>query len=105
MSWPVRTMATAAKSWIDHHGRHGKQSTRGIVAPGAREHPILRGIRDGDIWGPTDVYEVRLPLPFVITAGSGTGTAVVPLPAASAAARTGSSTAALATTSDMRAVS
>jgi hypothetical protein len=23
----------------------------------------LRGIRDGDIWGPTDVYEVRLPLP------------------------------------------
>ena len=26
-------------------------------------HPILRGIKDGDIWGPTDVYGVRLPLP------------------------------------------
>src|SRR5205085_1575031 len=26
-------------------------------------HPILHGIRDGDIWVPTDVYEVRLPLP------------------------------------------
>ncbi|MGA3043978.1 MAG: hypothetical protein ABSF54_24655, partial [Bryobacteraceae bacterium] len=30
---------------------------------GAENHPILRGIHDGDIWGPTDVYEVRLPLP------------------------------------------
>ena len=27
------------------------------------KHPILRGIKDGDIWGPTDVYAVRLPLP------------------------------------------
>jgi hypothetical protein len=50
------------ETWIDHHGHHGKQSTRGIIAPGAEGHPILRGIRDGDIWGPTDVYRVRLPL-------------------------------------------
>ena len=28
------------ETWIDHHGHHGKQSTRGIIAPGAREHPI-----------------------------------------------------------------
>lgn len=51
------------ETWINHHGQHGKQSTRGILAKGAETHPILRGIRDGDIWGPTDVYEVRLPLP------------------------------------------
>jgi len=51
------------ETWIDHHGEHGKQSTRGIVVKGAEQHPILRGIHDGDIWGPTDVYEVRLPLP------------------------------------------
>lgn len=50
------------ETWIDHHGRHGTQSTRGIRVKGAEDHPILRGIRDGDIWGPTDVYEVRLPL-------------------------------------------
>ncbi len=48
------------ETWISHHGRHGSQSTRGIIA---REHPIVRGIEDGDIWGPTDVYGVRLPLP------------------------------------------
>jgi hypothetical protein len=51
------------EKWIRHHGQHKHESTRGIVAPGAQDHPILRGIRDGDIWGPTDVYAVRLPLP------------------------------------------
>ena len=51
------------ETWINHHGQHGKQSTRGIITPAAKEHPILRGIHDGDIWGPTDVYAVRLPLP------------------------------------------
>jgi len=51
------------ETWINHHGRHGKESTRGIIAPGAEDHPILRGIEDGDIWGTTDVYGVRLPLP------------------------------------------
>jgi len=51
------------ETWINHHGHHGKESTRGIVAPGAKDHPILRGIADGDVWGPTDVYGVRLPLP------------------------------------------
>lgn len=51
------------ETWISHHGQHGSQSTRGLVAPGLQDHPILRGIRDGDIWGPSDVYGVRLPLP------------------------------------------
>jgi hypothetical protein len=51
------------ETWIAHHGSHGKQSTRGIIAPGVEGHPVLRGIHDGDIWGPTDVYAVRLPMP------------------------------------------
>jgi hypothetical protein len=51
------------ETWINHHGHHGSQSTRGLIAPGLADNPILRGIKDGDIWGPTDVYEVRLPLP------------------------------------------
>jgi type 1 glutamine amidotransferase len=51
------------EKWINHHGHHGKESTRGIIAPDAKDHPIVRGIKDGDVWGPTDVYGVRLPLP------------------------------------------
>lgn len=48
------------ETWVNHWGGHGSQSTRGLLAKGAEEHPILRGIKDGDIWGPTDVYEVHL---------------------------------------------
>jgi len=51
------------ETWINHHGKHGTEGTRGVVAPGAAGHPILRGIADGDVFGPTDVYGVRLPLP------------------------------------------
>jgi hypothetical protein len=50
------------EKWISHHGKHGQESTRGLIPPAAAGHPILRGIGDGDIWGPTDVYGVRLPL-------------------------------------------
>jgi type 1 glutamine amidotransferase len=50
------------ETWVDHHGQHNKQSTRGILAPAAERNPILRGIKNGDIWGPTDVYAVHLPL-------------------------------------------
>jgi hypothetical protein len=50
------------ETWVNHHGQHGRQSTRGLVAPDKGNHPILRGIKDGDIWGPTDVYTVTIPL-------------------------------------------
>ncbi|MCM4167215.1 hypothetical protein KCTC52924_02795 [Arenibacter antarcticus] len=51
------------ENWINHHGHHKHQSTRGIIAEGARSHPITNGLEDGDVWGPSDVYGVRLPLP------------------------------------------
>lgn len=51
------------EKWHTHHGHHKHQSTRGIIADGAEEHPIASGIESGSIWGPTDVYGVRLPLP------------------------------------------
>ncbi|MCA9074272.1 MAG: ThuA domain-containing protein [Planctomycetaceae bacterium] len=51
------------EKWISHHGHHKHESTRGILVEDATDHPILRGISDGEIWGPTDVYGVRLPLP------------------------------------------
>ena len=50
------------ETWITHHAPNGKTSTRGVFAPGAAGDPILRGIGDGEIWGSTGVYGVRLPL-------------------------------------------
>lgn len=44
------------ETWINHHGIHGKESTRGVLNPEFNEHPILRGV--ADIWGPSDVYGV-----------------------------------------------
>ena len=49
------------ETWIDHHGHHNVEATRGVIAPGAEKHPIVIGC--DDIFGPTDVYTVRLPLP------------------------------------------
>ena len=49
------------ETWIKHYGWHGKESTRGVIAPGLENNPIVRGC--DDIWVPTDVYCVRTPLP------------------------------------------
>jgi hypothetical protein len=45
------------ETWINHYGAHQKQSTRGLIVPGMRDHPILRGVHD--LWGESDVYEVK----------------------------------------------
>lgn len=44
-------------TWINHHGHHKVESTRGVINPELQDHPILRGVQD--IWGPTDVYGIR----------------------------------------------
>jgi len=45
------------ETWVNHHGAHGKESTRGLSDPAHATHPILRGV--DDVWGPTDVYGIR----------------------------------------------
>lgn len=51
------------EKWVNHHGAHGREGTRGIIAKGQEKHPILKGIEPGSIFGTTDVYTVTLPLP------------------------------------------
>lgn len=51
------------ETWVAHHGAHGKEGTRGRLVKEQREHLILKGIEDGAIFGPSDVYRVNLPLP------------------------------------------
>jgi hypothetical protein len=53
------------ETWRFHHGKHGTESTRGIVPVASRTHPVLRGV--ADVWGPTDVYGVPdLPLDVTV---------------------------------------
>ena len=42
------------ETWVAHYGDHQKESTRGVVAKGMEDSPIVRGCHD--IWGPSDVY-------------------------------------------------
>ena len=44
------------ETWVNHWGAHQKQSTRGVIAEGMENHPILRGVHD--VWGPSDVYQI-----------------------------------------------
>lgn len=45
------------ETWVRHHGRHGEESTRGLINGLAADRPILNGVQD--VWGPTDVYGLR----------------------------------------------
>lgn len=41
-------------TFLNHHGRWHADSTRGIIVPKQKAHPILKGV--SDIWGNSDVY-------------------------------------------------
>lgn len=44
------------ETWVNHHGDHGKESTRGVVNDECKDAPLLRGVTD--VWCPSDVYGV-----------------------------------------------
>ncbi|REK27700.1 MAG: hypothetical protein DWQ42_06975 [Planctomycetota bacterium] len=61
-------MVVLGETWRGHHGHHAVESTRGLINGRRRGHPILRGVK-GDIWGPTDVYQIdQLPDNAVVLA-------------------------------------
>jgi hypothetical protein len=45
------------ETWVNHYGKHQKESTRGVIAPGMEKHPIVKGAED--VWGPSDVYAIN----------------------------------------------
>jgi len=44
-------------TWINHHGAHKRESTRGVVNDKQQDHPVLNSVED--VWGPTDVYGIK----------------------------------------------
>jgi len=44
------------ETWAGHYGSHNRESTRGLIAKGMENHPIVKGCED--IWGPSDVYGI-----------------------------------------------
>ncbi len=45
------------ETWVNHHGHHKVESTRGIINGTSANHPALQGVVD--VWGTTDVYGIR----------------------------------------------
>ena len=44
------------ETWHSHHGNHGSQATRGVIADAGKNSKILNGV--SDVFGPSDVYGV-----------------------------------------------
>ncbi|MCE9561440.1 MAG: ThuA domain-containing protein [Planctomycetes bacterium] len=49
------------ETWVAHHGNHGKEGTRGKFTEAAAKSPIFKGIKDGEVFGTTDVYTAKPP--------------------------------------------
>jgi hypothetical protein len=47
------------EGWVNHWGKHKSEATRGVIEPGAKGNPLLRGVTD--LFGDTDVYEAYPP--------------------------------------------
>ncbi|MEO0414070.1 MAG: DUF6797 domain-containing protein, partial [Verrucomicrobiota bacterium] len=48
--------------FIDHHGHKKHNATRGLIAAGKENHGINTGLVNGDIFGPSFVYGINVPL-------------------------------------------
>jgi type 1 glutamine amidotransferase len=44
-------------TWAGHWGKHGTESTRGVITAAGKKHPILKGVKS--MWCATDVYGVK----------------------------------------------
>jgi hypothetical protein len=47
------------ETWVSHWGKHKFEATKGVLAAGQENHPLLRGVKD--LFGDTDVYEAAPP--------------------------------------------
>ena len=45
------------EGWVNHHGRHKVEGTRGVIEEKNRNHAILQGVQN--VFGPSDVYGVK----------------------------------------------
>lgn len=45
------------ETWINHHGHHKREATRGLVNGMHQNHPTLKGVTD--VFGTSDVYGIR----------------------------------------------
>ena len=59
MGYPRWGKQVLGVGWDGHHGRHKAQGARGVIEEANKNHPILRGVTNENVFAPSDVYRVR----------------------------------------------
>src|SRR3954464_1559692 len=54
--WDDFGLKILGEKWVNHHGGHKVQGTRGVIEPANANHPILNGVKD--VFALSDVYTV-----------------------------------------------
>ena len=54
--WAEFGLKILGEKWVNHHGAHKKEGTRGVVESANGSHEVLRGV--GEIFATTDVYGI-----------------------------------------------
>jgi hypothetical protein len=54
--WAEFGLLVLGEKWVDHHGKHKEQGTRGVIEAANARHPVLNGVKD--VFGTSDVYTV-----------------------------------------------
>lgn len=54
--WSEFGLKILGEKWVNHHGAHKGQGTRGVVEPASANHEVFRGV--GEVFGDTDVYGI-----------------------------------------------
>lgn len=57
LKWSEFGLKILGETWINHHGRHKREGTRGIVVQANASHPVLNSV--ADVFGPSDVYGIK----------------------------------------------
>ncbi len=47
------------EQWVNHHGGHKREGARGVIEEANKDHAILNGITDDNVFAPSDVYGVK----------------------------------------------
>ena len=55
--WSDFGLKILGETWINHHGAHKRQGTRGVIESANTDHPVLNAVTD--VFGPSDVYGIR----------------------------------------------
>ena len=47
------------EQWVSHHGAHKRQGARGVIEEANKDHAILNGVTNDNVFAPSDVYGVK----------------------------------------------